>query len=161
MASVPVNTAETVEQLVARLLARWREDTAYLSSATSITAHPAYLDLVELGAAALPFLFRDLEKTGDGHLSKALTAITGAHPISAEERGHVPKIAETWLRWARENGHQWSNAILLIDGMYESAPEFDRVGRNPMTGETMVIKARKPRRRTDDAPEILRGAMKP
>lgn len=108
MTPVPATpAAESVEQHVVRLLARWRQETAYLSSSTRITDHPAYQELIGLGPAALPFLFRDLEQTGDGHLSKALTAITGAHPVPADERGQVRKIAETWLRWAGENGYQW------------------------------------------------------
>jgi hypothetical protein len=63
--------------------------------------------LIALGLAALPFLFRDLEQTKDGHLAKALTAITGVQPVPIEERGRIRQIAETWLRWARENGYQW------------------------------------------------------
>ncbi len=105
MASVPATPA--VEQRVVRLLARWREETAYLSSGTRITGHPAYQELIALGAPALPFLFRDLEQTGDGHLSKALAAITGAHPVPPEDRGQVRKVADAWLRWARENGQRW------------------------------------------------------
>lgn len=102
-----VNTAESIEPHVTRLLSRWRDETAYLSSSTAITEHPAYLELIGLGSAVLPFLFRDLEQTADGHLSKALTALTGAQPIPAEARGQIRKIAETWLSWARENGYQW------------------------------------------------------
>lgn len=100
-------TVETIDQHVARLLQRWRDETAYLSSSTAITAHPAYQKLIGLGLAALPSLFRDLEQTGDGHLSSALTAITGADPISSEERGKIRKLADAWLRWAREQGYQW------------------------------------------------------
>jgi hypothetical protein len=107
MSTVPVGTVETVEQHVERLLRQWREETAYRSSSTSITGHAAYQELIGLGTAALPFLFRDLERSGDGHLSKALRAITGADPIPAEERGQIRKIAATWLRWAREHGYQW------------------------------------------------------
>lgn len=107
MNPVPVNTGESTEQQVLRLLRQWREETAYLSSSTAITTHPAYQELIALGPAALPFLFRDLEQTRDGHLSKVLTEITGAHPIPAEQRGQVRAIAETWLRWASDNGYQW------------------------------------------------------
>jgi hypothetical protein len=99
--------AESVDQRVARLLARWRQETAYLSSSTRITGHPAYQEIIALGTAALPALFRDLEQTGDGHLSKALATITGAHPVPAADRGQIRRIAEAWLRWARENGCQW------------------------------------------------------
>jgi len=108
MTPVPTTpTGESTEQRVVRLLGRWRQETAYLSSSTKITGHPAYQELIALGPAALPFLFRDLEQTEDGHLSKALAAITGARPVPAEERGQVRKIADAWLRWARENGCRW------------------------------------------------------
>src|SRR5438046_8485732 len=108
MASIPVTpTAQDMEQRVVHLLERWREQTAYLSSSTRITAHPAYQELIALGPAALPSLFHDLEQTCDGHLSKALTAITGAHPVPDEDRGNIRKVADAWLRWAAENGHRW------------------------------------------------------
>jgi hypothetical protein len=108
MASVPTTpAAETVEARVTRLLERWRDETAYLSSSTQMTKHPAYQELIDLGAPGLPFLFRDLERTGDGHLAKALASITGAYPVAAGDRGNVRKVAEAWMRWARENGWQW------------------------------------------------------
>lgn len=108
MSTIPATpAAESLEQRVIRLLVRWRQETAYQSSSTQVTGHPAYQELITLGPPSLPFLFRDLEQTRDGHLSKALVAITGVHPIPAEERGQVGKIAATWLRWARENGYRW------------------------------------------------------
>jgi hypothetical protein len=108
MASVPTTPAtEAVELRVVRLLANWRAQTAHLSSSTRMTEHPAYQELIALGPAALPFLFRDLEQTGDGHLSKALAALTGAHPVPPEDRGQVRKVADAWLRWARESGYRW------------------------------------------------------
>lgn len=107
MNPIPINTGETTEQQVVRLLRQWREETAYLSSSTAITNHPAYQELIAMGTLALPFLFHDLEQTKDGHLSKALTAITGAHPIPADQRGKIRGIAETWLQWGRDNGYQW------------------------------------------------------
>jgi hypothetical protein len=98
---------ETVEQHVQRLLATWRNEMAVISSSTVQSAHPAYRELIALGPPALPFLFRDLEQTHDGHLSRALVEITGARPIPADERGNVQAIANRWLNWARENGYQW------------------------------------------------------
>jgi hypothetical protein len=78
-----------------------------LSSSKRTTAHAAYQEMIALGPPALPFLFKDLERTQDGHLSKALTAITGAHPVPPAARGHIEQIASAWLTWARENGHTW------------------------------------------------------
>jgi hypothetical protein len=108
MASVPTTpAAEAIELRVVRLLASWRAETAHLSSSTRLTEHPAYQELIALGPAALPFLFRDLEQTGDGHLSKALTTLTGAHPVPPEDRGQVRKVADAWLRLAQESGYRW------------------------------------------------------
>src|SRR5437588_8689216 len=100
-------TAESVEQQVVHLLERWRDETAYLSDSTQILGHPAYQELIALGPAALPFLFRDLEQTKDGHLYKALTAITGTQPVPDDVCGQMRKIAEIWLRWAADNGYRW------------------------------------------------------
>jgi hypothetical protein len=107
MASVPKPAAESVEQRVSRLLRTWREQTAYLSSSTQITGHAAYQELIALGRPALPFLFRDLEQTGDGHLAKALATLTGANPVLPDDRGQVRKVADAWLCWAKENGYRW------------------------------------------------------
>src|SRR5438067_219811 len=107
---IPVSatpTTETLEQRVRQLLQRWRAETAYLSSSTRITAHPAYQELIALGPPVLPFLLRDLEQSEDGHLSLALATITGARPVSPEDRGQIRKVAAAWLGWARENGLQW------------------------------------------------------
>src|SRR5437667_11034541 len=105
MASVPaIPAAETIEKRVVRLLGTWREQTAYLSSSTRITEQPTYQELMAVGPAALPFLFRDLEQTRDGHLSKGLTILAGALPVPAEDRRQVYKVAEAWPRWASENG---------------------------------------------------------
>jgi hypothetical protein len=107
---IPVRTtptSEDLEQRVQHLLQRWRAETEYLSSSTRITGHPAYQELIALGSPALPFLLRDLEQTSDGHLSLALASITGAHPVSPEERGQIARVAAAWLCWARETGLQW------------------------------------------------------
>ena len=70
-------------------------------------AHQAYQELIALGTAALPAILKDMDKTKDGHLAKALTAITGASPIPPEHRGRIKEIAEDWLNWAREHGYRW------------------------------------------------------
>jgi hypothetical protein len=97
-------TKESLEQRIQRLLDRWRTETAPLSSSTRITGHPAYQELISLGTPALPYLFRDLEKTRDGHLSKALTAITGANPVPDGNIGKILEIADCWLQWGKDKG---------------------------------------------------------
>lgn len=102
-----VQPTEPIEEQFRRLLDRWRAETVHLSSSTRLTGHPAYQAIIALGPPVLPSLFRELERRRDGHLSKALTAITGTHPVAAEDRGRIERIAEAWLKWGRENGYQW------------------------------------------------------
>src|SRR5438034_4948287 len=112
MSTLPVQNAppappgETLEQQVQRLLATWRKETYVISDSSKLVSHPAYQELIALGPAVLPHLFRDLEQTLDGHLSSALTRITGAQPVQPGEGGKIRVVAERWLNWARENGYQ-------------------------------------------------------
>ena len=111
MSTIPINEVaqiplrETVEDRVRYLLTSWREQTGFLSSSTALVAHPAYQELITLGPAALPYLFRDMEQTLDGHLSSALVAITGAQPVPPEEGSKITLVAQRWLAWARKNGY--------------------------------------------------------
>ncbi len=107
MASVPAaQQAESVEQKFQRLAAVWRAETGHLSSITKRFNHSAYQEIIELGPAVLPSLFRDLQKEPE-HWFGALRAITGAQPIPPEDRGQIDKMAEAWLHWAKEHGYRW------------------------------------------------------
>ena len=41
------------------------------------------------------------------HWFAALKAITGAWPAPESAAGDIPKMAEAWLRWAKDNGYRW------------------------------------------------------
>jgi hypothetical protein len=88
------------------LAARWLDDTRAVSSFTDIVNHPAYREIVEMGKAVIPAILRDLEREPK-HWGPALEAITGARPVPREHAGRVKKIAEDWLRWARDHGYAW------------------------------------------------------
>lgn len=107
MASVPASQqAESVEQKFQRLAAVWRAETGHFSSITRVSNHPAYQEIISLGQAVVPSLLRDLQKEPE-HWFVALRAITGAQPVSSDDRGQIDKMAEAWLRWAKEHGYQW------------------------------------------------------
>ena len=107
MASVPAaQHAESVEQKFQRLAATWRAETGHLSSITSMFNHPAYQEIIALGQDVVPSLLRDLEKEPE-HWFAALRAITGARPVAPEDRGQIDRMAEAWLRWAKEHGYRW------------------------------------------------------
>lgn len=84
----------------------WRQDVRFTSSLTEMILHPMYQRIIGMGLAAVPFLLRELEQKPD-HWFWALTAITGADPVPAEDRGKLRKMAEAWLRWGKEQGLIW------------------------------------------------------
>ena len=104
---VPVKQpAETLEQRFRRLAAVWQDAIAYQSSTSVRNSHPAYREIVGLGAAVVPLLLRDL-KENQTHWFCALREITGANPIPESAAGNVPKMAEAWLRWTKDNNYPW------------------------------------------------------
>jgi hypothetical protein len=112
MASTPVRPAsplrqsETVEERFRRLAMAWNEAVAHHSSTSVRNNHPAYREIIGLGPDVIPLLLRDLEEN-QTHWFCALREITGASPIPESAAGDVPKMVETWLRWAKDNGYQW------------------------------------------------------
>jgi hypothetical protein len=112
MASIPIKRtpttppAETVEERFRRLADVWERETAYLSSMSAASAHPAYQEIITLGPTVVPLLLRDL-CLNHTHWFAALRTITGVNPVPASAAGNIPKMAEAWLRWAKDNGYQW------------------------------------------------------
>ncbi|MCI0683329.1 MAG: hypothetical protein L0Y71_14595 [Gemmataceae bacterium] len=97
---------ETLEDRFRRLAAAWQEAVAYHSSTTVRNNHPAYREIIGLGIDVVPLLLRDLEDNHT-HWFAALREITGANPIPEEAAGNIPKMAEAWLRWAKDNHYSW------------------------------------------------------
>jgi hypothetical protein len=102
----PETPTETVADRFRRLAAGWHRDTMYLSSMEDAECHPAYQEIIRMGPDVVPLLLRDLGENHT-HWFGALEAITGARPVPAADAGKVPRMAEAWLRWAKENGYQW------------------------------------------------------
>jgi hypothetical protein len=106
MSTVPIKSAESIEQRFQRLAANWLAETAYVSSSSDLVAHPAFQEIVGMGPAVIPLLLRELEK-GTGHWHRALRRITGVDPVPPADRGNIDKASEAWLRWGKEQGHKW------------------------------------------------------
>jgi len=88
-----------------QLLAKeWRDETSHLSSMTKLVMHPKYQNIIGLGPAVLPILFRELQKNPD-HWFWALSAITEEDPTNPEDAGNLRKMSDAWLKWAREKGY--------------------------------------------------------
>jgi hypothetical protein len=97
---------ETVEERFQRLAAAWHEAVAHHSSTTVRNDHPAYQEIISMGPQVVPLLLRDTEENHT-HWFQALRQITGADPIPESATGNIPKMAEAWLRWAKDSGYQW------------------------------------------------------
>ena len=90
-----------------RYLARTvREECAHLSSVREIVTHPAYLQIIGMGPAALPLIFKELEDA-PGHWFPALRAIAQEDPVLPGHRGVIDEMSRDWLDWARRRGLRW------------------------------------------------------
>lgn len=95
-------TREKFEELADQ----WHRETDHLSSPDDIALHSAYLRIIGMGSAALPFIFDDLRRRG-GQWYVALRALTGASPVTPDMSRSARAVKEAWLRWGRE--HTFTN----------------------------------------------------
>ena len=86
-----------------KLAEQWKAATALVSSTTVMVAHPAYQEIIALGAPVVPLLLRDLEQE-PVHWFEALEAISGVNPVPPEHWGNIPAMAADWLAWGRQCG---------------------------------------------------------
>jgi hypothetical protein len=84
------------------LMHEWREQAENLSSITAIAMLPSYQEIIGMGKPALPLILNELKERHD-HLFWALRFITGTDPVQPEDRGHIDRMAETWIEWGRKN----------------------------------------------------------
>lgn len=83
---------------------RWHEETDHLSSPSRITDNDTYLKIISMGESVIPFILRDLKKRG-GDWYRALRILSGTDQVPIEDRGDVPRMKESWLRWGRNRGY--------------------------------------------------------
>jgi type I restriction enzyme S subunit len=96
----PAGAAVDLEQRFNELTTRWREDTKFMSSVSDITGHPAYRAIIDMGPAALPYIFRELASR-PAHWYNALKTIAGESPVQPNERSNPKRVREAWLQWGR------------------------------------------------------------
>jgi len=91
------------------LVAEWQAQRGATSSTTEAAICQAYQSIIGMGKVAVQFILKQLESEGDDpdQWFWALTAITGANPESAEDRGDYVKMAASWFEWAKNQGYAW------------------------------------------------------
>ena len=85
------------------LAEQWKRETLVLSNPTAIEGHPAYLEIVQMGADAIPLILK-LAKEPDWWFA-ALQDLTGADPATPEMRGKLNSLTAAWLNWGSEHGY--------------------------------------------------------
>jgi hypothetical protein len=106
ISSRPTDTAEATALKFNRLARQWRKETSFTSSVEDICTNGAYQEIIGMGDIAIPYILRELE-THPANWFWALTAITGANPVSAPFQGTFAEAIQSWLDWARLNGYEW------------------------------------------------------
>ena len=86
------------------LVEEWQKGTGGLSSPRAIAGHPAYQQIIDMGAPAIPMILRELKEHG-GWWYPALRTLTGENPVPEEAKGQPPLNKEAWLKWGRRNGY--------------------------------------------------------
>lgn len=92
------------EERLRTLADLWADETTDLSSYTGIVQHPAYQHVIRrFGRSAVPFLLSELS-TGSLNWVWALRAITGQEPVAPEDAVDIQRVAQSWVRWGKDNG---------------------------------------------------------
>jgi hypothetical protein len=98
----PQKAVPDLEQEFNELAGIWYQETGKLSSAEQIVLHPAYQKIIGMGKDALPFIFKELQRTR-GHWIWALAMIT------RDDKGKpgmkFREAVDAWLAWGKTNGY--------------------------------------------------------
>lgn len=100
----PASVPPTVPAHFRELADRWRSETAHLSNIRKKALHPAYQEIIGMGALAVPHILEEMKRQ-PGQWFWALHAITGADPVADDQRGKLAEMTEAWLQWGRQHGY--------------------------------------------------------
>ncbi|MBE0305268.1 hypothetical protein [Leptospira interrogans] len=94
--------SERIQLIFKAKKAEWLRDTRFISDSNKIFSNPSYQAILELGAAALPFIIQDMKNTNN-HWFFALKKITNQNPVKAEHIGNISLMKQDWLEWLHDN----------------------------------------------------------
>ncbi len=78
----------------------WRLVTAFTSSLDEIVMNPAYQQIIGLGPEVIPLILHELRREPNQWFW-ALSALTGADPVNATDRGDLDRMTEAWIEWGK------------------------------------------------------------
>lgn len=103
-AQVEIRMYEALGQRFGALAEEWRSATAHLSNIRKRILHPAYQEIIGMGASAIPLILAEMKRR-PGQWFWALQAITGEDPTASHQHGNLTELTEAWLEWGRRNGY--------------------------------------------------------
>ena len=86
----------------------WQLETRMNSNSSITDNHPAARQIVQMGEPVVRLILKRMQDQG-GHWFGLLHEITGAQPVSRENRGRIRAMQKKWLDWGRENGYLKTN----------------------------------------------------
>ena len=99
----PGRSADWLAADFRQMVAQWRTDTDFLSSAHQICGHPIYQRIVGLGPGVVPLIIEELRDEG-GHWFSALQKLTGEDPAPEGSTGDYATQRQAWLDWGTAKG---------------------------------------------------------
>lgn len=81
--------------LFEKYLDEWQRDTKFLSSASTITAHPAFAQIVNMGGNAVPFIVEEIER-------KPSNLVWALNAIFHKKIGNGETVTEACRLWIAE-----------------------------------------------------------
>jgi hypothetical protein len=95
----PAFSNAPLEEQFRRLVKWWRDETSHLSVTFRKAMHPAYQQIIGMGADAVPLILLEMEEHG-GYWFWALSAITGENPT--RPNSSYEEAIQSWLAWGKE-----------------------------------------------------------
>jgi hypothetical protein len=96
---------ETYAQKFARLSKQWKAETGFISNMSRRVMHQAYQQIILMKEKAIPFMLNDFQNGIYTDWFHALSHITHENPVAPEDAGNVEAMAQSWIRWGKENGY--------------------------------------------------------
>lgn len=93
---------EELGRRFAELAEVWRRETMAMSSATQMTSHPAYREIVGLGFHAVPLMLAELTKAPE-HWFAALRELTYEDPVPQKDAGRMHLMSKHWIGWGKSH----------------------------------------------------------
>ena len=95
---------QALQEKFTKLATQWIKDVEGMSSTVEMTKHPAYQEIVNMGASVIPLLLKDLHQNPLYWLP-ALRQITQENPVQPEQKGKIKLMAQAWLNWGKQKGY--------------------------------------------------------